>query len=128
MAGNTLSFDDAYQWLGEVADTVPEELMNHLNGGIVLLPDVVPSPHGGNLYTLGSYHNDPYGMGRYININYGSFVRVHGGDSIETQKKALRDVLVHELTHHIESLAGVRDLEVKDELFIESYFDNDHKK
>ncbi len=120
-ARHTLTFNEASAFLDEVADTIPEELLRGLNGGIVLLPNTVRSPHGGNLYTLGAYHNEPFGMGRYIVINYGSFRRVHGQQSVEAQKKALRQVLVHEVTHHIESLAGVRDLEVKDEWFLEEY-------
>ncbi|MDL2294616.1 metallopeptidase family protein [Ruminococcaceae bacterium OttesenSCG-928-D13] len=105
----------------------PPEIFRELNGGIVLLPDLVHSPHGGTLYTLGTYHNQPMGLGRYISIYYGSFVQVHGRASEEAQKQALREVLHHELTHHIESLAGVRDLEVKDEIFIENYRENNNK-
>ena len=118
---HTLTFDEAQEWLDQVADEIPPELLNHLNGGIVLAPNTVRSPHGAGLFTLGTYHYDPTGLGRYIVINYGSFVRVHGRQSVEEQKRALRQVLIHEVTHHIESLSGVRDLEVKDELFLEAY-------
>ena len=118
---HTLTFDEAETWLSEVADEIPQELLEHLNGGIILLPDVVRSPHGAGLFTLGTYHNEPMGLGRYIVINYGSFVRVSGHQSVDEQKKALRQVLVHEVTHHIESLAGVRDLEVKDEIFLDGF-------
>ena len=67
------------------------------------------------------YHYEPYGMGRYVSLYYGSFVQVYRGRSVEAQKQGLKEVLYHELTHHIESMAGVRDLEVKDEIFIAEY-------
>lgn len=118
-----LTFDEADEYLNEVAKEIPDDIYNHLNGGIVLLPDIRISPNSlqNDLYTLGTYFFEPYGMGRYIAIYYGSFVQVQRGKSIEAQKKALRDVLFHELTHHLESLAGVRDLEVKDEQFMAEY-------
>lgn len=118
-----LTFDEADAWLNEVAKDIPDDIYMHLNGGIVLLPDIRISPQSlqGDLYTLGTYFNDPYGLGRYIAIYYGSFVQVCRGQSVEEQKKSLRDVLYHELTHHLESLAGVRDLEVKDEQFMAEY-------
>lgn len=124
----TLSFEQAKAWLDEVADQLPGEIFRELNGGIVLLEDTVPSRHGGSLYTLGTYHVEPRGLGRYISIYYGSFVHVHGHRSQALQKQALKEVLHHELTHHIESLAGVRDLELKDEIFIEKYRENREKK
>lgn len=123
-----LTFDEAHDWLDQVADNLPEALFNGLNGGIVLLPEVMPSPHGGGLYTLGSYHNEPFGLGRYITLYYGSFVRAHGREDVASQKAALEKLLRHELTHHIESLAGVRDLEVKDEDFINQYFEGQAPK
>ena len=124
-----LSFEQANEWLDEVAAGIPDDIFNDLNGGIVLLPDIRISPHasGDDLFTLGMYHYEPYGMGRYITIYYGSFVQVYGRQSIEAQKEGLKEVLYHELTHHIESLAGVRDLEVKDEMFMEEY-DKKHPK
>lgn len=118
-----LSFEEAQDYLSSVADELPEQFFAQLNGGIVLLPDVVESEHsvGGDLYTLGAYHVDPRGLGRYITIHYGSFLAAHGGQSRRSQRRALREVLLHELTHHLESLAGVRDLEVEDERFIQRY-------
>lgn len=123
MAAPILTFDEADQYLNEIAQDIPDDIFQHLNGGIVLLPDILISPQslGGDLYTLGTYFNDPWGLGRYIAIYYGSFVQVCRGQSVAEQKKSLKDVLYHELTHHLESLAGVRDLEVKDEAFIRDY-------
>ena len=117
----TMSFDEANTWLDEVADGIPEDIFRELNGGIVLLPAIKMSPEGPGLFTLGTYHYEPYGMGRYVSLYYGSFVQVYGGRTVEAQKQGLKEVLYHELTHHIESMAGVRDLEVKDEIFLEKF-------
>lgn len=116
-----LTFDQAGEYLNQIAAQLPIEIMRELNGGIVLVPDRVDSPHGNNLYILGTYHYEPYGLGRYILLNYGSFAQVYRGCPLAEQQKGLKEVLHHELTHHLESLAGVRDLEVEDERFIEKY-------
>lgn len=123
----TMTIDEVEQYLDQVVDTFPSALFEHLNGGVVISQALVHSPHGGNLYILGTYHYEPYGMGRYIEINYGSFVRLFAGKPRAEQEQALHDLLRHELTHHIESLAGVRDLEIKDEIFIENHKKNQDK-
>lgn len=118
---------EAEAYLSEIVDEFPKEFFKELNGGITLTQRTVPSQHGHGLYVLGSYNYQPYGLGRYIAIHYGSFVRLYGGASIARQKKALYDVLKHELTHHIESLAGVRDLEEKDRIFLAKYEEEQNK-
>jgi hypothetical protein len=60
-------------------------------------------------------------MGRYIAIYYGSFIRLYGHFSREAMQNELRRVLIHEFTHHIESLAGERGLEMKDAEELEKY-------
>ncbi|MDL2323744.1 metallopeptidase family protein [Ruminococcaceae bacterium OttesenSCG-928-A16] len=118
-----LSMDEVWDVLNNFATEIPAELYKGLNGGIILLQDTLPSPYSQNndLYIMGTYHYEPTGLGRYISIYYGSFAKICAGTSVQHQKQALRKVLRHELTHHIESLAGVRDLEVKDEKDIAQY-------
>ncbi len=125
-----LSYDEVGHYLDEVAESIPQELFEGLNGGVVLLRSIRLSTHAkeGDLYTLGQYNHDPYGLGRYIQIFYGSFVQVYANKSVEQQKEGLRTLLLHELTHHVESLAGVRDLEVKDEISLQKYQDRWAKK
>ena len=53
-------------------------------------------------------------MGRYINIYYGSFAALLGDDPRQVWVDELRTTLRHELTHHVEGLAGERSLEYKD--------------
>lgn len=108
--------------LDEIALEFPQELYKELNGGIILLPEAKRSPIGkkNDLYILGEY-NSGGNMGRYIIIYYGSFAQVYGHLSKEQLKKELIHVLKHEFTHHLESLAGDRDLEIQDEKDMEDY-------
>ena len=122
-----ITFDEVGLMLDDVADEIPEDFYRELNGGIILQPESKMHPESrgydsigsnpGELYILGEYHNDRQGMGglgRYIAIYYGSFIRVYPYLSLDAQKNELRRVLIHEFTHHLESLAGERGLEVKD--------------
>ena len=43
-------------------------------------------------------------------------------------KEQLIRVLKHEFTHHIESLAGERELEIKDAKYIQNYLNNTDKE
>ena len=119
-----ISFDEAGLMLDEIADEIPEDFYRELNGGVVLLPDVKFHPAGGNLYILGEYNNDRKGyggLGRYICVYYGSFMRLYSNYTPERQKEELRRILIHEFTHHIESLAGEKGLAVKDADSLEKY-------
>lgn len=115
------SIDEINAMLDEVAAELPQEVFRELNGGVSLLPETKRSaadPDGG-LYTLGEYRRDQ--MGRYIVIYYGSICVVHGRDDPEQMRLNLKKVLTHELTHHLESLAGERDLEIEDEIMLDEY-------
>ena len=115
------SIDEVNEILDEIAAELPGEIFLELNGGVSLLPDTKRSSAdpGGGLFTLGEYRRDQ--MGRYIVIYYGSVLAVHGGDTREELYSNLKKLLAHELTHHLESLAGERDLEIEDERNLEDY-------
>ena len=119
---NLFSIDNINEMLDEIAAELPAEVFDGLNGGISLLPDVKRSPEtpDGGLFTLGEYRRDQ--MGRYIVIYYGSLCATYPGVTRREMYKALKNVLTHELTHHMESRAGLRDLEVKDKEYLEDYF------
>ena len=115
------SIDEINDMLDDIASELPGEIFRELNGGVSLLRETKLSSAdpGGGLYTLGEYRRDQ--MGRYILIYYGSICAVHGGSAPGQMREALKKVLTHELTHHLESLAGERDLEIKDELDLDEY-------
>ena len=119
LEGKILDFETARDILSELADALPEEIFKELDSGIILQPDAPRHPDG--LYIMGQYHYEPFGLGRYISVYYGSFTALYANASFEEQKRALRDVLYHELTHHLESLAGDSTLIKQDEEDIDAY-------
>lgn len=117
-----ISLEEVQEMLDDIASEFPKEFYQDLNGGIVLLPEVKMNTMGkkNDLFILGEYHRSGT-MGRFISIYYGSFIRVHGHLNNERMKEQLRHTLKHEFTHHLESLAGERGLEIKDAKFLDDY-------
>ena len=115
------SIDEINEMLDEAAAELPDEVFKDLNGGVSILNETKRSSvdPDGNLYTLGEYRRDQ--MGRYIVIYYGSVCTVHGNCSYDEMRTILKKLLSHELTHHLESLAGERGLEIEDEEEMERY-------
>lgn len=105
------NLETAERLLNEEAEKLPPEIYRELNGGVNLLPDVRRDADG--LYTLGLYHCNT--MGRYIELFYGSFRAVYPDADETALQQALGETLRHELTHHLENLAGDRSLEKWDE-------------
>jgi hypothetical protein len=103
--------------LDEITDRIPEEIYTELNGGVVLLPDCKID---GEFYIMGEYCFDSM-MGRRILIYGGSFQQLYAQKTEIYIRKELERTLKHELTHHVESLAGERDLERQDALEREAY-------
>ena len=116
-----LTFEEVGDILDVIAEELPRDFFKDLNGGILLLPEACQdegdSAH--DLYTLGEYVHDD--MGRYIVIYYGSFAALYQGLPPEKLRKELKETLIHEFTHHLESLAGECGLEIEDELEMERF-------
>lgn len=111
-----------HKMLDEISEEIPVEFYNGLNEGIVLLPEskIHPESRSGNkLYIMGEYSRSI--TGRNIVIYYGSFRNVHFGISEEDLREELKHTLLHEFTHHLESRAGERGLEVKDQEDLNKY-------
>lgn len=112
-----ISFERAGEILDDAVDKIPDELLEGLNGGINLMPDAVTGDNG--MYVMGKYIRNM--MGNYIEIYFGSFEQMYGGMSDEKIEEKLIYTLKHELRHHIEGRAGVRDLEDEDEAYVEEW-------
>lgn len=106
-----LSYEEAGLVLDELVDELPEGIFEKLNGGVNFVEEAVTAEDG--RYTLGTYFRN--GMGRYIELYYGSFVELYGDMEDEIFRRRLKNTLHHELTHHIESMAGDRSLEIWDD-------------
>ena len=103
----------------EMVERIPPELLQGLNGGIVVRREArrrADDPPG--VYLLGEYVQDPV-LGAFIVLYHGSFRRVLGGSPPEQWARELWDTLRHELRHHVEARAGVRDLELEDEAWLQ---------
>lgn len=116
------SIDEIHEMLDEIAEEIPQYFFNQLNEGIILLPEYKIHPESRDtdtLYILGEYSRSA--SGRRIAIYYGSFEKVYSGVSKRSLRNKLKDTLLHEFTHHLESLAGERGLEIKDYRDIQEY-------
>jgi len=116
-----IDFEIFAQMLDESANKLPKEIYIELNGGVNLLYDKKAHPESpdGRLFVLGEYiHNN---LGRYINIYYGSFMLMYGHYADDRLAIEIEHTLKHEFVHHLESLAGSKDLEIADAQFIAKY-------
>jgi predicted Zn-dependent protease with MMP-like domain len=115
-----LTIDQCYDILDRLAEEYPEEIFSELNGGILLLEEALPDPEAGeDIYIMGEYCWDE--MGRYIYLYYGSFVALLADEEESVWEEELRITLRHELTHHVEGMAGERSLEYKDSEQMEAF-------
>lgn len=115
-----LTIDQCYDILERLAEEYPAELLDSLNGGILLLEEALPDPEAGeDVYIMGEYCWDE--MGRYINLYYGSFVALLAEEEESVWEEELRITLRHELTHHVEGMAGERSLEYRDSAQLEEF-------
>ena len=115
-----IDIEEAGDILDMLAEELPQEFYRELSGGIILMPEEKRSPHGDDLWILGEYSVSQ--SGRMIKIYYGSFERMYSWMNEEQLTEQLREVLRHEFTHHVESLAGERGLEIKDEKQLREYY------
>lgn len=106
-----ITFDEAAVILDDLIEELPDGIYEKLNGGVNLIEETRKNDAGD--YIMGLYHAD--GMGRYIEIFYGSFVELFGDLDQDRFTEELRKTLRHELTHHVESMAGDHTLEKWDE-------------
>lgn len=120
-----LTIDEVNDILDELVEEVPKELLHGLNGGILLLEDEVPDRKAGKgVYIMGEYCLDE--LGRYIIIYYGSFSAMFFDEPREVWVDELRTTLRHELTHHVEDLAGDHSLEDADGDQLEAFYSEEY--
>lgn len=117
-----MTYEEFEQAAFDIADTFPEEFFRELNGGIMVREygKLHPADENGDLYVLGEYHRNRH-LGRFVVLYYGSFELCFGYEKVEATRMRIRKVLLHEFRHHLESLAGERDLEIVDEQELSAY-------
>ncbi|HSK67942.1 MAG TPA: hypothetical protein VLA21_01640 [Candidatus Limnocylindria bacterium] len=113
-----ISADRVTELLGEAASRLPQEIFHGLNLGIGV-SDRAKRQHGTpgrDIYILAEYRVS-HDLGRGILVYYGSLKRVYPDLSDDGEGRGIiESLLKHELTHHLEHLAGNHDLEIDDEI------------
>ncbi len=101
--------------LDELAAALPQAVYHRLNLGIGVVARAKKEHRAQTapVYILGEYRVHPV-MGRGIVLYYGSFQVVYPHLEEPALRQEMDRVLKHELTHHLESLAGSRELEQED--------------
>jgi len=119
-----MTYEECGEILDQIADELPVELFRELNAGIVLRNEARLHPYAqdNDLYILGVYTRD--NLGKSIKIYYGSIIRVYPSATLERYREILRRILVHEVRHHNEYLAGADDLIYYDDEQISDYLRN----
>ncbi len=113
-----ISADRVTELLGEAASRLPREIFKGLNLGIGVSDraKTQPGAAGRGICILAEYRVS-HPLGRGILVYYGSLRRAYPDLSDDERGRAIIDSLLrHELTHHLEHLAGNRDLEIEDEV------------
>lgn len=112
-----IDIDRFSQMVNAQAEKLPERVFYRLNLGIGVMERAKLERHSQAnrpLYVLGEYRVH-HAMGRGILIYYGSFMRAYPYLQDEAELAfEIQRVLKHELTHHLENLAGAKDLEAAD--------------
>lgn len=116
-----VSIEEFTEILNELSDEIDEKFYQNLNLGIRVDENEKFHPEGtdDDLLILGEYQVDM--LGRGIVIYYGSFMDMYSFLDREELKNKVRETFRHELLHHLENLANLKDLEVEDEKFLEEY-------
>lgn len=101
--------------MAEALDSLPPALLEGLDAGVLVVEQARRHSRGlPGVYILGEYVEDPQGLGRYVVLYYGSFRAILGNAEVEEVRQEIERTLAHELRHHLESRAGVDDLEEED--------------
>lgn len=96
-------------------ESLPPRLFENLNGGIIVEPR---AKHEGEYLVMGEYLEDQ-GLGKLVILYYGSFRESLGNAHEQKWTEEIEETILHELRHHVESLAGVDDLSVEEMLELE---------
>jgi len=111
-----ISIEEFSELLDEIAEELPVEFFKELNGGIILKKKAKlhPKSEGDDLYVMGEYSVSRQ-MGKQIFIYYGSFEKIYCDAGKGRIKNKLRKTVLHEFQHHLEKMAGEKQLEIEDQ-------------
>ncbi|MGY3775721.1 hypothetical protein [Helcococcus sueciensis] len=124
----SFEIDKIHEMLNEIVDSIDETLFEGLNGGVVLEEKIKFHEESINedLIILGEYQR--HGFIKRIIIYYGSLIRRYSHYNDEQMYNRLEELVNHELRHHVEYKAKLRDLVDEDEVYLENYKMKRNKK
>ena len=99
-------FDQFAEMLDQVIGRIPPRYLRDLTGGFNLQKG---KKRDGKYFIMGEYIED-YILGSFIMFYYSFICRTAEGETIEAWETEIIDTVLHELQHHLESMAGRDDL------------------
>lgn len=124
-----IDLDRFSQIVNAWAELLPEVIFKGLNLGIGVVERAKRQERSRPerpLFVLGEYRTHG-ALGRGILLYYGSFMKVFPGLDEAHLTGEIDRVLKHELRHHLEGLAGARDLEIADAAFLQRYLHEEER-
>ncbi|MBN2221365.1 MAG: metallopeptidase family protein [Vallitaleaceae bacterium] len=124
-----MELEEFSDYVNEVLDhEIPPVLLEGLNLGVIVSPRIEYSDEGSQFIVMGHYVKSR--IGKQIILYYGSFLHFYQGKSTKAWKRKILATIKHELTHHIEALAGQEDLAKKEhyEVFLRKQKKKKQKK
>lgn len=114
------SFDNIANMLDDIVDNMPDAVLDGLHG-IYLIDEIKHNPKipSGKYYVMGEFCHD-FVLGHSVNLYYGSIMAIYKTLPEQELKRKLREILQHELRHHMETLAGCDDLVRLDNAYIKN--------
>lgn len=112
-------FEYIANMLDDIVDNMPDEILKELNG-IFLVDQIKHNPKipSENYYVMGEFCNS--NLGHSIDLYYGSIIRIYGHLPPDELKIRLKEIVKHELRHHLETLAGCDDLVRLDNIYVQN--------
>jgi len=108
-----MNLEQFTDYVDEVLDNeIPDILLEGLNLGVIISPELEKNKEESRFIIMGVYVQNR--LGKQIILYYGSFLYFFKDKSEEVWKRKILSTIKHELTHHIEALAGQEDLANKE--------------
>jgi hypothetical protein len=108
-----MELDEFSAYVTEILDNeIPPILLEGLNLGVIVSPKLERSKDESQFIIMGVYVQSS--LGKQIILYYGSFLYFFEKRSKKAWKRKILSTTKHELIHHIEALAGQKDLANKE--------------
>lgn len=112
-------------YVTEVLDNeIPPILLEGLNLGVIVRPELYKRKDESQFIIMGTYVQNR--LGKQVILYYGSFKYFYEDKEEKVWKRKILSTIKHELTHHVEALAGQEDLAKKEKY--EKYLRKQKKK